>query len=117
MNVIFVSFLIDSPDPIKLVVVNSNPSNDSNALEAININDFFRLSGQIISESQRNKSYGKPMDENSFELTKNLGIITGKKICWCKTLLNIKSGLSIAVFFESGATPTPTKLQNSTNCG
>ena len=79
MNVIFVSFLIDSPDPIKLVVVNSNPSNDSNALEAININDFFRLSGQIISESQRNKSYGKPMDENSFELTKNLGIITGKK--------------------------------------
>ena len=62
-----------------MVVVNSNPSNDSNALEAININDFFRLSGQIISESQRNKSYGKPMDENSFELTKNLGIITGKK--------------------------------------
>ena len=78
MNVIFVSFLIDSPDPIKLVVVNSNPSNDSNALEAININDFFRLSGQIISESQRNKSYGKPMDENSFELTKTFS----NKMCY-----------------------------------
>jgi len=91
--------LLDSPDPIKLVVVNSNPSNDSNALEAININDFFRLSGQIISESQRNKSYGKPMDENSFELTKNLGIITGQ--LWIKTFVEEKSNFTNYVITRS----------------
>ena len=118
---IFVFLLIDKPKPIELVVVDSHPDVVETPLEAINITDFFRLSGQIISESAQRLESGldkePKMNASSFRLTKNLGIITGKKICWCKTLLNIKSGLSIAVFFVSGATPTPTKLQNSTNCG
>ena len=72
----FVSLLIDSPDPIELIVVDSNPDVVENDLEAININDFFMLSGQIISESGRLDRKLK-MNATSFKLTKNLGIITG----------------------------------------
>ena len=73
---IFVSLLIDSPDPIELIVVDSNPDVVENDLEAININDFFRLSGQIISASGGEDRMPK-MNESSFNVTKNLGIITG----------------------------------------
>ena len=73
---IFFSLLIDSPDPIELVVVDSNPDDIENDLEAININDFFRLSGQIISASGGLDREPK-MNASSFKLTKNLGIITG----------------------------------------
>ena len=75
---IFVSLLIDSPDPIELVVVESNPDDIENDLESIDITDFFRLSGQIISESG-GKDREPKMNASSFRLTKNLGIITGKK--------------------------------------
>ena len=73
---IFVSLLIDSPAPIELIVVDSNPDDIENDLEAININDFFRLSGQIISASGGEDRMPK-MNESSFNVTKNLGIITG----------------------------------------
>ena len=76
----FVSLLIDSPDPIELVVVDSNPDDIENDLEAININDFFRLSGQIISASGEPNRMPK-MNESSFNVTKNLGIITGTLLC------------------------------------
>ena len=79
-NMIFVSFLIDSPDPIELIVVDSNPDDIENDLEAININDFFRLSGQIISVSGKKDRMPK-MDASSFNVTKNLGIITGTLLC------------------------------------
>ena len=77
---IFVSLLIDSPDPIELIVVDSNPDDTENDLEAININDFFRLSGQIISVSGEKDRMPK-MDASSFNVTKNLGIITGTLLC------------------------------------
>ena len=73
---IFVSLLIESPDPIELIVVDSNPDDIENDLEAININDFFRLSGQIISASGGLDRMPK-MNESSFNVTKNIGIITG----------------------------------------
>ena len=73
---IFVSLLIDSPDPIELIVVGSHPDDVENDLEAININNFFRLSGQIISASGGLDREPK-MNESSFNVTKNIGIITG----------------------------------------
>ena len=82
-GMLFVLLLIDSPKPIELVVVDSHPDVVENALEAINITDFFRLSGQIISESAQRLESGLDrelkMNASSFRLTKNLGIITGKK--------------------------------------
>ena len=59
-----------------MIVVDSNPDDIENDLEAININDFFRLSGQIISASGGEDRMPK-MNESSFNVTKNLGIITG----------------------------------------
>ena len=73
---IFLYLLIDSPKPIELIVVDSNPDDIENDLEAININDFFRLSGQIISVSGESDRMPK-MNASSFKITKNLGIITG----------------------------------------
>ena len=73
---IFLYLLIDSPKPIELIVVDSNPDDTENDLEAININDFFRLSGQIISVSGETDRMPK-MNASSFKITKNLGIITG----------------------------------------
>ena len=73
---IFVSLLTDNPHPVELIVVDSNPDDIENDLEAININDFFRLSGQIISASGGEDRMPK-MNESSFNVTKNLGIITG----------------------------------------
>ena len=77
---IFVSLLTDNPHPVELIVVNSNPDDIENDLEAININDFFRLSGQIISASGGEDRMPK-MNESSFNVTKNLGIITGTLLC------------------------------------
>ena len=77
-NMIFVSLLIDSPDPIELVVVESNPDDIENDLESIDITDFFRLTGEIISVSGGLDRQPK-MNASSFRLTKNLGVITGEK--------------------------------------
>ena len=87
----FVSLLIDSPDPIELIVVGSHPDDVENDLEAININDFFRLSGQIISASGDRELDRQPkMNASSFKITKNLGIITGTLLVFPSLKLHIQ---------------------------
>ena len=60
-----------------MIVVDSNPDDVENDLEAININNFFMLGGRIISVSGGLNKKPK-MNASSFKITKNLGIITGK---------------------------------------
>ena len=100
---IFVSLLIDSPDPIELIVVGSHPDDVENDLEAININDFFRLSGQIISASGELDRKPK-MNASSFKITKNLGIITGTLLVFPSLKLLIQYTITDTTFSNSRTT-------------